>query len=114
MANDILEQEARTRQSHVDIPGISKKASDVGELDGILQAMTFSLTFTSSQWCLFWRLLNVGCVLADELLDLYNNPKQVVCPNEARLWNTLSTELAACFKKDEIKCNQEGNSKTTR
>src|SRR3990167_3679748 len=115
MANGSLEHEARTRQSHSTVQEIlDENASDSEVFGDLFQNMTFSLTFTSSQWCLFWRLLNVGCVLSDELLDLFENPNQKVCPDNSVLWNQLSSEFAAQFRQDEIKCHQKkGDSKTT-
>jgi len=103
MANDSLKQEARARQSLPEILGIlDKKSPDSGSFDDILQAMTFSLTFTSSQWCLFWRLLNVGCMLADELLDLISGPTSKAKPDTALLWNRLSEELAMHLEQNEV------------
>jgi len=64
-------------------------------LDDMLRAATFSLTFTSAQWRLFWRLLNVGCMLADELLDLVEHPNHTAKPKVALLWNQLSTSCEA-------------------
>ena len=115
MANRSLEHEARSRQSHSNIREILNDHPPDSEVFGdIFQNMTFSLTFTSSQWCLFWRLLNVGCMLSDELLDLVESPNQIVRPDSAVLWNQLSSELAAQFKHDEIQCRQEkGKDSTT-
>ncbi len=115
MDNVSLKHEARARQSRSAKPEISNnKQPDSGAFDDILQAMTFSLTFTSSQWRLFWRLLNVGCMLADELLDLVTNPDLTARPGTALLWNQLSSELAALLKKDEICVTQEEEQRTTR
>ena len=115
MANGSLEHEACARQSHSLKPEIlNDKQPDSGAFNDILQAMTFSLTFTSSQWCLFWRLLNVGCMLADELLDSRENPNQTARPDTALLWNQLSTELAALLKKDEVRVTREEEPQTTR
>ena len=113
MANGSLEHEACARQSHSLKPEIlDDKQSDSGAFNDILQAMTFYLIFTSSHWCLFWRLLNVGCMLADELLDLVTNPNQTARPDSALLWNQLSTELAALLKKDGVCVTQEKEPKT--
>lgn len=76
--------------------------------------MTFSLTFTTSQWRLFWRLLNVGSMLADEALDLLENPKtSIPVPDTARLWNQLSTELADLLKRDEVRVTEGKRPQTT-
>ena len=115
MANDILEHEARARQSHSEISGIlDDKSPNSVVFDDILQTMTFSLTFTSSQWRLFWRLLNVGCMLADQLLDLSSNASKKAEPGAALLWNRLSAELAALLQKNEVQGQQEKSREMTR
>lgn len=60
----------------------------------MVQAMTFHLTFTTSSWRLLWRVLTIGSVLADELLELVDNPKRLAEPTSALLWNELSAKLA--------------------
>ena len=108
MANGSLEHEARARQSHPEILEAFPIKSPVNRIFGdLLQAKTFSLTFTSSQWQLFWRLLNVGCMIADELLDIARYPAQTVSPDSARLWNELSAKLATAFQDDEWQRWQE-------
>jgi hypothetical protein len=64
-------------------------------------AMTFSITLTASQWCLFWRLLNVGSMLSDELLDSQPPPNQQASKT-AHLWNRLSSEFAALLERGDI------------
>ena len=115
MASDSLKHEARTRQSHSEIPEtLNNKAPDSGAFGHIPRSMTFSLTFTFPHWCLFWRLLNVGCMLADEVLDLAESPKKKAEPDAALLWNRLSSELAALLQKNEVQQQRKESQKTTR
>ena len=108
MGNVSLKQEACARQLHSSKPkNINISLPDSDSFGGIFQAMSFSLTFTSSQWCLFWRLLNVGCMLADQVLDSVSYPMQETKPDTALLWNRLSDQLAASLKKDEVCVTQK-------
>ena len=81
---------------------------------GISEAMTISLTLTSSQWCLFWRLLTVGCMLADELLDLLTGPTPRIKPDTALLWNRLSAQLAMHLNNDEVLSREAKGFRTNR
>ena len=115
MDNGSLKHETRARQSpSSNLEILDNKQPDSDAFSDTLQAMSFSLTFTSSQWCLFWRLLNVGCMLSDELLDSRAYPDQIARPDTALLWNRLSTELAALLKKDEVRMTRGKAPKTTR
>lgn len=108
MDNGSLKHETGARQHHSSkSESFSQILSDKDAFCDTLQAMHFSLTFTASEWRLFWRLLNVGCMLADELLDLHENPQHSTTGDSALLWNTLSTELADRLKYDVIQVKRE-------
>ena len=104
MANDSLEHDAHARHSDSEIPKtLHNKTSNFDVFGATFGSMTFSLTFTASEWCLFWRLLNVGCMLSDELLEWVSYPKRVPKPATALLWNQLSSEFAALLQaKEEV------------
>lgn len=58
-------------------------------------AFTFSLTFTEVSWCQFWRLLTVGCVMSDCLMQ--GNTSTI-----ATTWNQLSTEVTQLLIQGKV------------
>ncbi len=108
MDNDSLKHEARTRQSHPEaLPESNNKEPNSGHFCDILQGAHYSITFNASEWRLFWRLLNVSSMLADEILDHASNSSQPFALETVRLWEKLSDQLASVLKKDACEGGEE-------
>lgn len=108
MDNDIVKHEARSRQSHPEaLPESNNKEPNSGPFCDILQGARYSITFNASEWRLFWRLLNVSSMLADEILDHASNSSQPFALDTVRLWRTLSDQLASALKKEACQGAEE-------
>ena len=60
--------------------------------------ITFSLTFHRNSWSEFWRLLALGCVMSDYILD--NDIDEM--HHIAKMWDKLSVELARAIHECRI------------
>jgi len=62
--------------------------------------VTHIINLTSAQWALFWRLMVVGSVIADDLIDIYISKESCIYPSTAELWKRLSAEYIKIFDED--------------
>jgi len=71
-----------------------------------------TLQFSASQWQLFWRLLVVGCIMSDHLIEAAEQ-FAAVSSHAAKLWNELSSEVAEIVSNGEIvQHNEVGETKS--